>query len=235
MIIYWPCSIPILAFDYQTSTDRRNNNYLTFFRIVCGRRNLSRIAKLNSYEDLTGHNRTIKTSITRDIHQKGATKVHSLWKNITLQSLISEYPEDASSTTIDNRSAAIEGKSLSPEGSDTSPSSRIVQGRVSTVHEFPWLVLLEYPRLEGVHCTGSLITSKHVLTAAHCIDQSEKLTLMLKYFKITNFISYFIARIWIVLTKSISKRFWCIFFSSSRHSNFMIIYNNSFYFHVNVL
>ncbi|XP_020278718.1 trypsin 3A1-like [Pseudomyrmex gracilis] len=46
--------------------------------------------------------------------------------------------------------------------------SRIVGGNVTSVHEYPWLVSM-YKR-GTFYCAGSVITRKHVLTAAHCLS-----------------------------------------------------------------
>nr|XP_022904924.1 trypsin 3A1-like isoform X2 [Onthophagus taurus] len=49
----------------------------------------------------------------------------------------------------------------------TNRQMRVVNGEQSRPHEFPWLVGL-YRRGE-YYCGGALITSKHILTAAHCV------------------------------------------------------------------
>jgi len=49
--------------------------------------------------------------------------------------------------------------------------SRIVGGRESQEGKFPWLVRLQINRYM---CGGSLITLKHILTAAHCLMKENK-------------------------------------------------------------
>ena len=52
--------------------------------------------------------------------------------------------------------------------------SRIAGGSETGPHEYPWNVVLCFgsgglPNCPGL-CGGSLITTRHVLTAAHCVD-----------------------------------------------------------------
>ncbi|XP_013168736.1 PREDICTED: venom protease-like [Papilio xuthus] len=55
-------------------------------------------------------------------------------------------------------------------GKDTSNANRIIGGGPAAIDQYPWLVLLEYAR--GVTlCGGSLISSRFVLTAAHCLRE----------------------------------------------------------------
>jgi secreted trypsin-like serine protease len=48
------------------------------------------------------------------------------------------------------------------------PKLRVVGGNVTHPNEFPWVVALE--KKNRFYCGATLISSKHVLTAAHCID-----------------------------------------------------------------
>ncbi|XP_042211576.1 putative inactive serine protease 43 [Homarus americanus] len=47
-------------------------------------------------------------------------------------------------------------------------TSRIIGGRTSTPHSWPWVVSLRTDKLEHF-CGGALVSSRHVVTAAHCV------------------------------------------------------------------
>ncbi len=47
------------------------------------------------------------------------------------------------------------------------PEAHIISGHDANDHAWPWQVLL---RLSGARCGGSIISKKHILTAAHCVD-----------------------------------------------------------------
>ncbi|XP_076621621.1 soluble guanylate cyclase 89Db [Colletes latitarsis] len=49
---------------------------------------------------------------------------------------------------------------------------RIVGGNVTSVYEYPWMVSMS--KQGRFYCAGSLITRRHVLTAAHCMEKFDK-------------------------------------------------------------
>ncbi|XP_055849083.1 serine protease 7-like [Episyrphus balteatus] len=61
-----------------------------------------------------------------------------------------------------------------PQCGKVSPGNRILNGIHPSLDEFPWLALLEHSDIQNdnrsvFYCVGSLINSRYVLTAAHCI------------------------------------------------------------------
>lgn len=49
---------------------------------------------------------------------------------------------------------------------------KIVGGKASRISDWPWMALLAYPDLDPsspFKCGGALVSSRHVVTAAHCI------------------------------------------------------------------
>lgn len=53
----------------------------------------------------------------------------------------------------------------------TNRFSRIMGGRDAVPHSYPWMVSLAKRSLNNLHlCGGVLLTRRHVLTAAHCIE-----------------------------------------------------------------
>ncbi|KAK9302902.1 hypothetical protein QLX08_005241 [Tetragonisca angustula] len=55
--------------------------------------------------------------------------------------------------------------------------TRIVGGNVTSVYEFPWIVSMS--KQGTFYCAGSLITRKHVLTAAHCMEGFDRRSIKL--------------------------------------------------------
>ncbi|CAK9821368.1 Clotting factor G beta subunit [Anthophora retusa] len=50
--------------------------------------------------------------------------------------------------------------------------TRIVGGNMTSVYEYPWIVSMS--KQGTFYCAGSLITRRHILTAAHCLEGFEK-------------------------------------------------------------
>jgi len=55
-------------------------------------------------------------------------------------------------------------------GVKNSITSKIVGGKPADKHEYPWMVALVFRGEKKPFCGGSLITERHVLTAAHCFE-----------------------------------------------------------------
>nr|XP_036223913.1 serine protease easter isoform X6 [Bactrocera oleae]XP_036223914.1 serine protease easter isoform X6 [Bactrocera oleae] len=52
-------------------------------------------------------------------------------------------------------------------------SSRIYGGNATKIDEYPWMALIEYTKpfgRSGHHCGGSLISSRYIVTASHCVN-----------------------------------------------------------------
>nr|XP_034834241.1 CLIP domain-containing serine protease 14D-like [Maniola hyperantus] len=60
---------------------------------------------------------------------------------------------------------------LLPDSCGDIDGSRIVGGRVAKLYELPWMTLIAYNTRDGkqFNCAGSIINSRYVLTAAHCV------------------------------------------------------------------
>ncbi|KAI9584631.1 hypothetical protein GQX74_006526 [Glossina fuscipes] len=66
-------------------------------------------------------------------------------------------------------------------------TQRIYGGEIAELNEFPWLALLIYNTNE-FSCSGVLIDSRHILTAAHCVSgEAYRLKKGLKYVRLGEF------------------------------------------------
>uniref|UniRef100_A0A7G3B2N8 Putative trypsin-like serine protease n=1 Tax=Lutzomyia longipalpis TaxID=7200 RepID=A0A7G3B2N8_LUTLO len=103
-----------------------------------------------------------------------ATAVPSWWDKLRAPHEIPEWQEQhpALMALLDNDDDAI--------GATVDFESRIVNGNKATPHQFPYQAALVV-RLESENtiCGGSLLSTKYVLTAAHCTDLSLYVTVYL--------------------------------------------------------
>ncbi|CAF4799344.1 unnamed protein product [Pieris macdunnoughi] len=72
---------------------------------------------------------------------------------------------------IENRWAGMNKENLLPDRCGSILGNRIFGGRKAKLYEFPWMVLISYKTREGpqFQCGGTIINSKYILTAAHCV------------------------------------------------------------------
>lgn len=54
---------------------------------------------------------------------------------------------------------------------------RISHGNKTDINQFPWMAILQYESADGLQqrCGGTLINSRYILTAAHCLNQRDPL------------------------------------------------------------
>nr|AAL31706.1 coagulation factor-like protein 3 [Hyphantria cunea] len=88
-------------------------------------------------------------------------------------------PETEMSKTLSDRQLSDFVDSLPDPpvcGVSSGSFSRVVGGEKAKLGDFPWMALLGYKNRNGDTnwlCGGSLISSRHILTAAHCIHNHE--------------------------------------------------------------
>ena len=97
-------------------------------------------------------------------HQTRPVIRHQLFANIT-----EVYPVNQNYfLSVFDEAAQLCGQRFSTSKStSTLPTRRIVNGRNTTIQEWPWMVAL---LLNGnIVCGGSLVAPQSIVTAAHCL------------------------------------------------------------------
>ncbi|XP_038206875.1 CLIP domain-containing serine protease 14D-like [Zerene cesonia] len=99
---------------------------------------------------------------------------------IKLDRLVKVCCSDFASGIIDDRRGLLANQNMTqdvnpkikllPTSCGDIDGSRIINGDVAGLYEFPWMALISYKRLSGQYfmCAGSIINSRYILTAAHC-------------------------------------------------------------------
>ncbi|CAH2216406.1 jg25931, partial [Pararge aegeria aegeria] len=64
---------------------------------------------------------------------------------------------------------------LLPSKCGTVDGIKIFNGKIAKLYELPWMALIAYETENGseFHCAGSVINSRYILTAAHCVFNTE--------------------------------------------------------------
>ncbi|XP_045483885.1 CLIP domain-containing serine protease 2 isoform X1 [Pieris rapae] len=72
---------------------------------------------------------------------------------------------------IESRWAGIDQETLLPDRCGSIWGNRIIGGRKANLFDFPWMVLIAHETREDpqFQCGGTIINSKYILTAAHCV------------------------------------------------------------------
>lgn len=52
-------------------------------------------------------------------------------------------------------------------------ADRIVGGSLAEPNEYPWIVAIMHMNNNQIWCGGSIITTEHILSAAHCFEENE--------------------------------------------------------------
>ncbi|CAF4868749.1 unnamed protein product [Pieris macdunnoughi] len=93
------------------------------------------------------------------------------------QEEITTFPPPRSTTRTPTRPPVIPTSTILPSRhvcGKQAIEDRIVGGEIASLYDFPWIVRLYFSE-NGYACSGTLITNRHVITAAHCFTTPSKL------------------------------------------------------------
>ncbi|XP_055928481.1 proclotting enzyme-like [Argiope bruennichi] len=130
-------------------------------------------------DDIAQETEVLSPDIRRGFEQNSTSLPSD--SNVTVTSSASTNKADARNLrnlTLNNESSEDERKNIFPTecGRTLVTFRRIVGGQESVIGAWPWMALIYFIRRSGrsAECGGVVVTSKHVVTAAHCIVSSRR-------------------------------------------------------------
>ena len=89
-----------------------------------------------------------------------------------------EAPSDVLTAVDGGEAIPGEAPDQTDQGPEGLPDGNIVGGGTEEIEDFPWVVALRTPGAADNFCGGALIQSNVVMTAAHCVTQTDSRTVV---------------------------------------------------------
>ncbi|KAJ8669812.1 hypothetical protein QAD02_001071 [Eretmocerus hayati] len=125
-------------------------------------------------------NRRVCCPIEKNNNDGNKKPIESLMKPLSEIEEFHPYPSTASETKPSMGPIKFPQLNGFECGISDRRSDRIVGGAESTKGAWPWIASLGYVESEGIKflCGGTLISSRHIVTAAHCVHSKKNLQLV---------------------------------------------------------